>query len=220
MSSAEGQTVPRFACEACGQEMDCPVRMAGQPVDCPRCGRLLLVPKRKAKAKTETPRAKPARPKRPRKLGEFYPFHTKVVGVSKRNDNGGSRQQLLSMCTVGDTVRLVPQPDNPYDPKAVAVIHPAVGQLGYLGSDTARDLWKWLQSNRPIVGSISALTGGTRDKTTRGCNLLIYEDLGEDLPTMIRRREIENVKSGCAQLLFLLFFVAVMGAGIWLIGKL
>lgn len=34
-----------FNCEACGQNLDAPEEMAGERIDCPACGRSIVIPK-------------------------------------------------------------------------------------------------------------------------------------------------------------------------------
>lgn len=76
----------------------------------------------------------------------------KIVGVTHENDRGPNRQGLLSLLyddwwTEGreDEVglELRREPDNPYDPGAVAVwvTHPESGKLGYISSKEAN---KWV----------------------------------------------------------------------------
>lgn len=66
--------------------------------------------------------------------------YTKVAGVTFDNDNGTNRQDIIGIyAKEGDTVALVPEPDNPYDANAVGVWLERKGmfknkrfQIGYL----------------------------------------------------------------------------------------
>src|SRR5882724_4895755 len=49
-------------------------------------------------------------------------FPSKVAGVSHENRDGSSRQRILRHCTAPESLRLVAEPDNPVDPKAIAVL--------------------------------------------------------------------------------------------------
>ncbi len=48
--------------------------------------------------------------------GAARTFATKVVGVTRRNADGRSRQDVIRDCAIGDDLLLVPEPDNPADP--------------------------------------------------------------------------------------------------------
>lgn len=48
----------------------------------------------------------------------------------------GNRQAILNELNVGDTLAVVPEPDNPYDPNAVRVETPSGEIVGYLSRGT------------------------------------------------------------------------------------
>ena len=60
----------------------------------------------------------------------------KVVGVSFNNDDGTSRQKLLSKVNKVSEITLVREPNNTYDSGAVAVYADGK-QVGYLGTHYA-----------------------------------------------------------------------------------
>lgn len=65
-------------------------------------------------------------------------FNTSVAGVSFENDNGSSRQRIISKyCRVGDYVKLISEPDNKYDKNAIMVYLLNGQQIGYLKSTFA-----------------------------------------------------------------------------------
>jgi len=96
-------------------------------------------------------------------------FYQSVHGESFDNDDGTSRQAILSRCVAGDPVELVPEPSNPFDPNAVAVIVPGKGMIGYLPRDDDRRH----ELTRPKIVSIASITGGVEGKPTRGAVLHI-----------------------------------------------
>jgi hypothetical protein len=109
-------------------------------------------------------------------------FHTKVAGVSARNDNGESRQDCIrSYCRSGMRVELRREPDNPFDKNAVACWivarpflifrHPL--QIGYLPAEIAGEISRALAAGREVHGVITDVTGGSGKKRTLGVNLLI-----------------------------------------------
>lgn len=62
-------------------------------------------------------------------------FSTAVVGIQYPNDDKSDRRFEALLCKPGDVVRLVPEPRNKYDPRAVAVVSERGVQLGYLGAE-------------------------------------------------------------------------------------
>jgi hypothetical protein len=57
---------------------------------------------------------------------------TKVAGVTFANPDGTSRQELISQCKKYQPLRLVAEPENPYDRDAVRIETMHGSQLGYL----------------------------------------------------------------------------------------
>jgi hypothetical protein len=64
-------------------------------------------------------------------------FYQQVHGIYHRNDDGSSRQTVISKCVPGEELNLVPEPDNPHDPNAVKVCRMNGEKLGYLSSEFA-----------------------------------------------------------------------------------
>lgn len=114
-------------------------------------------------------------------LQEFYDSHeflksfiTKVVGVSYPNDDGSSRQEILSNCLPGEPVWLSWQSFNGAPACAVMSDY---GQIGYLKADLAADLhddYVARDVNNIIVFSsnISDITGG-ENGLYYGCNIMV-----------------------------------------------
>ena len=65
--------------------------------------------------------------------GKWYP--AKVAGVTFDNDDGSSRQKIIARCTVGEKIRLIREPDNPYDEFAIKVCRSNGEQIGYVASE-------------------------------------------------------------------------------------
>ncbi len=100
-------------------------------------------------------------------------FHTKIAGVSKKNSDGSSRQELLDRIRPGEQVHLVLEPENEFDKNAVRVENRRGQQLGYIDAEIAANLSGQLQRGLETRVSVSEITGGTKAKPTLGCNLLI-----------------------------------------------
>lgn len=94
-------------------------------------------------------------------------FHTKVVGVTFKNDNGSDRQTIIKQCREGQDVIFRPTPSKKY-PEAVGVFTTDGKQLGFLSAELASDLIHKYPNN-PMQVNISDITGG--GSKTLGCNL-------------------------------------------------
>lgn len=99
-----------------------------------------------------------------------YRFHTKIVGVTFENEDGTSRQYLISRCRKGDAVTIEPSPSKKY-PHAIGVYDDFWNQLGYLNADLANEFYQKDWINSKITAVISSITGDEHNNL--GCNLLI-----------------------------------------------
>lgn len=106
---------------------------------------------------------------------------TKIVGVTKKNSDGRSRQKII-IRYVGAGTQLVlgREPDNEYDPFAVSVWYPKrrlfgkkLLQLGYLSANRAEEIAPMLDKKWRYSCVVQDVTGGTRQKKTRGVNIRI-----------------------------------------------
>jgi hypothetical protein len=55
-----------------------------------------------------------------------------VVGVSYNNDDGSSRQSIISRCKPGEALLLTREPSNKHDPWAIKVARLNRQQIGYV----------------------------------------------------------------------------------------
>jgi len=60
-----------------------------------------------------------------------------VKGVTHRNSDGSSRSDAMKLCSIGDTVKLVPEPWNEHDRNAIAVVLLTGQQIGYISARQA-----------------------------------------------------------------------------------
>jgi HIRAN domain len=65
-------------------------------------------------------------------------FRTMIAGVTKQNTDGTDRQALIKALSLGEELRLVREPSNPYDRYAVAVLRASGEQLGYVPAGDRR----------------------------------------------------------------------------------
>lgn len=64
-------------------------------------------------------------------------FSMPACGEWYENEDGTSRQAELALCRPGEQVELIREPDNPHDPRAVAIVSCRGVRLGYLRRDRA-----------------------------------------------------------------------------------
>lgn len=68
-------------------------------------------------------------------------FYVKVVGTSHRNSDRTSRTRIIGECSTFDSILLAPEPENKFDPNAIAVRRRETNeQLGYLDSRLAGEI--------------------------------------------------------------------------------
>lgn len=96
---------------------------------------------------------------------------TKVVGVTKNNDEGQLIQSILATLNSSDSLTFVREPNNPYDSNAIKVIC-EYQHIGYIKSDLAKNIAPLMDSGKTLSGHITAITGGI-DGLNYGCNIHI-----------------------------------------------
>lgn len=74
-----------------------------------------------------------------------------VVGADYPNKTGPTRRFEIALCGPGEPVELRPEPDNPADPRAVAVYSDRGVQLGYLTAERAPWFGSMISSGRVIT---------------------------------------------------------------------
>lgn len=109
-------------------------------------------------------------------LRERYPeadklIFSKIAGVTHRNRNGSDRQMILERCSAREELRLIPEPDNRFDPNAVAVCRENGEQLGYLGRRLAEEMCGWMDKGEHWSVVLTQVTG--IDKQTLGANIAL-----------------------------------------------
>ena len=81
-------------------------------------------------------------------------FTTKVVEAIYKNPDGINRQQIIKMCTAGEKIRLIREPDNPHDVCAIGVFRESGEQIGYLAKHVSA--YPELAYHMDIGGEVSA----------------------------------------------------------------
>ncbi|WP_047757561.1 MULTISPECIES: HIRAN domain-containing protein [Geobacillus] len=106
-------------------------------------------------------------------------INTKIVGVTRKNEDGTSRQELIAECYEGEELFLEREPDNEHDPNAISVWNEYGEQLGYINKDLASRLAPQMDKGMRVACFVTAVTGGYDDKSY-GCNIKLILDPEED----------------------------------------
>ena len=113
-------------------------------------------------------------------------FSLHVVGADFPNRKGGSRRFEILLCAPGEPVDLVPEPRNPADPNAVAVLSARGVQIGYLSAERAPWIAGMLRAGRDLRAVF-------QQPTARGAAIRLALDGGEPVlppaPTAPARRD-------------------------------
>jgi len=102
-------------------------------------------------------------------------YYTKVVGVTHHNDDGTSRQEIISRCEPLERLDLDHEEDNPVDPNAIAVLRENGEKLGHLRRELACDVVSRIKQGFSFAVFIKDLTGRQSASMSLGVNLLIIE---------------------------------------------
>jgi hypothetical protein len=81
-------------------------------------------------------------------------FTTKVVEATCKNPDGTNRQHIIKMCTVGEKIKLIREPNNSQDVCTIGVFRESGEQIGYLARDVAA--YPELAYHMDIGGEVSA----------------------------------------------------------------
>lgn len=100
-------------------------------------------------------------------------YHSKIVGTTFEN-----RQDILAHLEGNENLRVRREPENKYDPRAVAVDVDIKGKwypVGYIAKDKNKDIAEALDAGREVEIKISEVTGGDKGKNL-GMNICLkYE---------------------------------------------
>jgi len=84
-----------------------------------------------------------------------------VVGLDFPNANGSNRRSEAMMTLPGEPVELVPEPKNPHDSNAVAVIGPHGVQLGYINAERAPYIGGRMNRGEDVAAIFQGIDGGS-----------------------------------------------------------
>jgi hypothetical protein len=117
----------------------------------------------------------------------FWPFfeeatmpeviRTKLVGVTKDNEDGTNRQKLIKKyLRPGTELQLLREIDNPFDANATSAWISVKGKaqrVGYVSTELVNDRTDLFKVGRDATMIVLDVTGGTRDKPSIGVNVQI-----------------------------------------------
>jgi len=165
---------------------------------------------------------------------------TKVRGVDQLNPDGSSRQQIIrDLVYDGAGLVLERQPENRFDPNAIAVLYDSADldeykQIGYLSRDLATKLAPKMDAGQVIDAEVLDVTG--EDTDTLGVNIqltvLTPEEVrarGElhsrllqqpaELPAQAHKLKTRKSKKSVIVTLVLWFFLGIFGVHRWYVGR-
>jgi len=104
----------------------------------------------------------------------------KVSGVTFDNDDGSDRQSIIKKCRRGEPLIFQQDPNNPFSVYATKVLWESPGflgrkiqQIGYAPEYMAERIVSSVWTDMAVEGVILEVTGGTREKPTRGLNFAV-----------------------------------------------
>ena len=100
-----------------------------------------------------------------------HPFEVQVAGVTYSNDDGSSRQHVVSMCHVDEHLLLIRDPGNQYDGNAIKVCRTTGAQLGFIPASVAANLAPLMDSGMKFTVIVENVVGG--DGYNYGCTVRI-----------------------------------------------
>lgn len=118
--------------------------------------------------------------------------YAKIAGVTFPNEDGTERQKIISRCRVGERLILRHDPENGFSPFATQVLRTNGEQLGFVPEYLAEEVCDEFECGFQVFGVLKDLTGGTRDKPTRGVNVIIFF-VASDVSREERDRYVNSV---------------------------
>jgi hypothetical protein len=94
------------------------------------------------------------------KIPSVFVHDTKVVGVSKENSDGISRQDIIKKeVEEGDSLILALEPENEWDKNAIKVLSKLGNQIGYLNREMAIKVKPALENQAEVHSKATWVNG-------------------------------------------------------------
>lgn len=86
-------------------------------------------------------------------------FSLPACGEWYENEDGSSRQAELALCSPGEMVHLVREPENEHDQMAVAIVSARGVRVGYLSRERARWIGSKIDRGYDVRGIVERIKG-------------------------------------------------------------
>jgi len=106
-----------------------------------------------------------------------YVTHSKVVGISFKNEDNTDRQTIARNLNKGDILELRRDPLNIFDKFCIEIFTSDGHKIGFINRELAKDLAPNLDRGIPVTCTISEITG--LDKPTVGINILLESEVDD-----------------------------------------
>jgi single-stranded-DNA-specific exonuclease len=100
-------------------------------------------------------------------IADAETFHTKLAGVSFEG-----RQDVVARLEAGTVLRIVRQPENPFDSNAIALLDPTGDQVGFFNRRLAAALAREIDDGTAFEVVVTEVTGGGAEESL-GVNVLV-----------------------------------------------
>ena len=104
----------------------------------------------------------------------MHQIKTKVMGVTKRNDDGENRQDIIKRLAISGNAffYLEREANNPHDKNAISVWGD-YDQIGYLSREVSENLAPHIDNGGYVKIANIRITGGSVDRPNMGVNITI-----------------------------------------------
>lgn len=103
-----------------------------------------------------------------------YWFYSKVAGATHRNKDRTLRSRIISRCQEFEQLDLVPEPDNPFDAHATAIVRRETGeQLGYVQARAAAEIARDTSNRRKWIAVLKEHNHHPETGRVVGANIVL-----------------------------------------------
>lgn len=117
-----------------------------------------------------------------------YSICTKIVGVSFKNSDNTSRQELIRKLQLDEKLTIEHEENNPYDKNSHVIKNKDNIILGHINRELSEELIEKKESGQKIIGIKSFKVTG-QEKRTLGLNIIIELEKKDDWNSNIKIEE-------------------------------
>ena len=100
-------------------------------------------------------------------------FYIEASGVTKKNDDGSDRQEILKHCRPGEILLLVREAEDFHEDGVIKIIRSNGEQIGVVGKNTADKIAQDMDWGFHFRAEIADITRRKGRKKTLGCNIKV-----------------------------------------------